>query len=165
MLEKETGRPKLHRLQLADLTQANLNLLTKILIARRFARHAETRNTFGKARAGSRPGRSATDVALQKEPTCGLSLPTLNNLAMMDNDAAACFDRVAPLLVMSALRAQGTPPDTTRSGSQQPLGHQRGHEVRLQKPAVASQTRACTLGATMPQEDHALLLSQVETRS
>jgi hypothetical protein len=113
MLEKEPGRPKLHRLRVIHLIEADLNLLIKILIARRFVWHGEAHGIFGEAQAGSRPGRSAIDVVLQKELTYDLSLRTLTNLAMMENDATACFDRMVPSLVMLALRAKGVPPEIT----------------------------------------------------
>eukprot|EP00978_Attheya_sp_CCMP212_P021485 scaffold62820_cov32-Attheya_sp.AAC.2 len=64
MLEKEPGWPKLHRLRVIHLIEAGLNLLIKILIARRFVWHGETHKLFGKAQAGSRPGRSAINVVL-----------------------------------------------------------------------------------------------------
>ena len=64
MLEKEPGRPKLHRLRVIHLIEADLNLLIKILIARRFVWHGEAHGIFGEAQAGSRPGLSAIDVVL-----------------------------------------------------------------------------------------------------
>ena len=59
MLEKEACRPKLQRPRVIHLIEADLNLLIKILIARRFVWHGETHGIFGEAQAGSRPGRSA----------------------------------------------------------------------------------------------------------
>jgi hypothetical protein len=53
MLEKEPGHPKLHRLQAIHLLEADLNLLIKILLARRFVWHAEDHAAFGEAQAGS----------------------------------------------------------------------------------------------------------------
>ena len=47
---------------------------------------------FGEVQAGSRPGRPAIDVVLQKELTYDLSLCTLTNLAMMDNRQATGRD-------------------------------------------------------------------------
>jgi hypothetical protein len=109
MLEKENGHPKLHRLRVIHLLEADLNLLIKILIARQFVWKGENHAMFGDAQAGSRPGRSAIDVVLQKELTYDLSARTLSNLAMMENDATACFDRMIPSLVMLSLRAYGVP--------------------------------------------------------
>jgi hypothetical protein len=83
-------------------------------LARRFVWHAEDHAAFGEAQAGSRPGRSAIDVVLQKELTYDLSARTLNNVAMMENDATACFDRMIPSLVMLSLRAYGVPEQIVR---------------------------------------------------
>ncbi len=107
MLEKDNGSPKLHRLRVIHLLEADLNLLIKIIIARRFVWHGETHGTFGEAQAGGRPGRSANDIVLQKELTYDLALRTLICLAMMENDATACFDRMLPSLVTLSLRANG----------------------------------------------------------
>jgi hypothetical protein len=56
MLEKDQGSPKLHRLRVIHLLEADLNLLIKIIIARRFVWHGEKHNAFGEAQAGGRPG-------------------------------------------------------------------------------------------------------------
>ena len=114
MLEKDTGSPKLHRLRVIHLLEADLNLLIKIIIARRFVWHGEQHGTFGEAQAGGRPGRSANDVVLQKELTYDIAHRTLISLAMMENDATACFDRMIPSLVNIALRSQGVPAEIAR---------------------------------------------------
>jgi hypothetical protein len=57
MLEKDTGSPKLHRLRVTHLLEADLNLVVKIIIARRFVWPGEKHGAFGEAQAGGRPGR------------------------------------------------------------------------------------------------------------
>jgi hypothetical protein len=109
MLEKDTGSPKLHRLRVTHLLKTDFNLLVKIIIARRFVWHGEKHGAFGEAQAGGRPGRSANDIILQKELTHNLAHRTLTSLAMMENDATACFDRMIPSLVNIALRTNGVP--------------------------------------------------------
>jgi hypothetical protein len=114
MLEKDTGSPKLHRLRVTHLLEADLNLVVKIIIARRFVWHGEKHGAFGEAQAGGRPGRSANDIILQKELIYDLAHRTLISLAMMENDATACFDRMIPSLVNIALRTNGVPEAITR---------------------------------------------------
>ena len=114
MLEKDTGSPKLHRLRVIHLLEADLNLLVKIIIARRFVWHGEQHGIFGEAQAGGRPGRSANDIVLQKELTYDLAYRTLVSLAMMENDATACFDRMIPSLVNLGLRANGVPEEIAK---------------------------------------------------
>jgi hypothetical protein len=96
MLEKETGRPKLHRLQVIHLIKADLNLLIKILIARRFVWHGEHHGIFGEGQAGSRPGLTANNIVLSKELTHDMAARTLSNVAMMEKDATVCFNRMIP---------------------------------------------------------------------
>ena len=114
MLEKDIGSPKLHRLRVIHLLEADLNLLVKIVITRRFVWHGEQHGTFGEGQAGGRPGRLANDVVLQKELTYDIAHCTLISLAMMENDATACFDRMIPSLVNIALRSQGVPAEIAR---------------------------------------------------
>jgi hypothetical protein len=113
MLEKDHGRPKLHRLRVIHLLEADLNLLIKIILARRFVWHGEQHGAFGEAQFESRPGQSAIDVVLQKELMYDLATRTLNNLAIMENVATACFDRMIPSMVMIAMRAYGVPANIT----------------------------------------------------
>ena len=114
MLGKDNGSPKLHRLRVIHLLEADLNLIVKIIIARRFVWHGEKHKIFGEAQAGGRPGRSANDIVLQKELTYDLALRTLTSLAMMENDATACFDRMIPSLVTLSLRAHGVPDEIAK---------------------------------------------------
>jgi hypothetical protein len=56
MLEKDHGRPKLHRLRVIHLLEADLNQLIKIILARQFVWHGEQHGVFGDAQFGPRPG-------------------------------------------------------------------------------------------------------------
>ena len=62
MLKKDTGSPKLHRLRVIHLLEADLNLLIKIIIARCFVWHGEQHGTFSEVQAGGRPGGSANGI-------------------------------------------------------------------------------------------------------
>jgi hypothetical protein len=77
MLEKDTGHPKLLRLQVHHLLEADFNLLIKIIIICWFVWHCEDNKALVEAQVGSRPGRSAIDVVLQKELTHGVAAQTL----------------------------------------------------------------------------------------
>jgi hypothetical protein len=93
-----------------NLIKADLNLLIKILIARRFDWHGKHHEVFREGHVGSRPGCTANDIVLSKKLTYdSMAARTLNNLAMMENDATACFDRMIPSVVMLALRTHGVP--------------------------------------------------------
>jgi hypothetical protein len=71
---------------------------------RQFLWHGEMYGIFGEAQAGSQPGHSAINVVLQKELTYeDISQCSMINLAMMENDARACFDWMIPSMVMLAL--------------------------------------------------------------
>ena len=71
--------------------------------------NAEDHRALGDSQAGSRPGRCAIDVALQKALTYETALTTKTNLATFDNDATGCYDRIITALAMIACRRLGVP--------------------------------------------------------
>jgi hypothetical protein len=109
MFEKDPGSPKLHRLRVIHLLEADYNLVLKIIFARRMVWNAEDHRALGDSQAGSRPGRCAIDVALQKALTYETALTTKTNLATFDNDATGCYDRIITALAMIACRRLGVP--------------------------------------------------------
>eukprot|EP00957_Ditylum_brightwellii_P014756 1112647-Ditylum_brightwellii.AAC.1 len=46
MLEKDPGSPRLHRLRIIVMLEANMNMIMKIIWARRLLPHTETHNTL-----------------------------------------------------------------------------------------------------------------------
>jgi hypothetical protein len=89
MIEKVPGNPKINKLRVIHLYEADYNLLLKIIWARRLVWHANDKDRINEGQAGSRPDRNATDVAIQKEMKFFYSTITNTGLATMDNDAKA----------------------------------------------------------------------------
>jgi hypothetical protein len=75
--------------------------------AKRQARHVEDHNKFDEEQGGSRPGRTAIDIAQRKALTYLYTRITKNCLATIDNDAKSCYDRIIASLIAS--RALGMP--------------------------------------------------------
>lgn len=100
MLEKVPGNPKINKLRVIHLYEADYNLLLKILWARRLVWHSHTHNQLHEAQAGSRPHHRCSDVVLRKEMNYQYSKFTRTNLATVDNDAKACYDRILCNLAM-----------------------------------------------------------------
>ena len=71
-LPKDTGTPKIHRLRPLNLYEADLNLLLRIILAKRLLRKAERENTLPDEAWGNRKLRSAGDVGLQKNHYNGI---------------------------------------------------------------------------------------------
>jgi hypothetical protein len=66
----------------------------KIIKARKLVWHAHDNDKLNEGQSGSRPGRNAFDVLIQKEMKYLFSRITRTNLAIMDNDAKSCYDRI-----------------------------------------------------------------------
>jgi hypothetical protein len=74
--------------------------------AKRLVHHAEDHNKLGEEQGGSRPGRTAIDIANRKALTSFYTRLTKTGLGTFDNDAKSCYDRIiAPI----ASRALGMP--------------------------------------------------------
>ena len=67
MIEKEPGNPRIHRLRVIHLYEADYNLLLGIFWARKLVPQGENHGLFHKKFYGSRPGKSATDPVTLEE--------------------------------------------------------------------------------------------------
>jgi ribonuclease HI len=100
MIEKIPGCPKINKLRVIHLYEADYNLILKIIWARKLVWNVHDNNCINAGQAGSRPGCNAIDVIIQKEMKYLYSRLTKSNLATMDNDAKSCYDRIICNLAM-----------------------------------------------------------------
>ena len=100
MIEKQPGNPKINKLRVIHLYEADYNAILKIVWARKVVWHAHDNDTLNNGQAGSRPGRNAIDVVIQKDMKYLNSRLTKTNIATMDNDAKSCYDRILCNLAM-----------------------------------------------------------------
>jgi Reverse transcriptase (RNA-dependent DNA polymerase) len=100
MIQKIPGCSKINKLRVIHLYEADYNLLLKIIWARRLVWHAHDHDRLNQGQAGSRPGRNAIDVVIQKEMKYLYACLTRTGLATMDNDAKSCYDRIICNLAM-----------------------------------------------------------------
>ena len=107
LLEKDPNDPKLHRLRIIHIIEADYNLATKIHWARRLMSNAERGKALCDANWGSRKGRSAQDVSIVKELHYDITHLSLKDYATMENDAKSCYDRMIPSLIMLISRSFG----------------------------------------------------------
>jgi hypothetical protein len=66
MIEKIPGRPKINKLRVIHLYEADYNIILKIIWARKLVWHVHDNNQINEGQAGSRPGFNAIDVIIQK---------------------------------------------------------------------------------------------------
>ena len=109
MLEKEPGNPLLHRLRIICLYEADYNLYLKQMWAKRAVRHAEDHNCLGNEQGGSRPNRSAINVANMKALTYAFARLSKTGLGTFNNDAKSCFDRIMAAIALIYCIALGMP--------------------------------------------------------
>jgi hypothetical protein len=109
MLEKDPGQPYIHRLRIICLYEADFNLYLKLMWAKHLVHHAEDHNKLGEEQGGSRPGRTATDIANRKALTYLYTRLTKTGLGTFDNDAKSCYDRIIAPIALTASRALGMP--------------------------------------------------------
>jgi hypothetical protein len=82
------------------LYEADYNLILKIIWASRLVWNAHDRGKINEGQAGSRLGRNAVDVVIQKEMKYLYCRETRTGMATMDNDAKSCYDQIICNLAM-----------------------------------------------------------------
>jgi hypothetical protein len=100
MIEKIPGCPKINKLRVIYLYEADYNIILKIIWARKLVWHVHDNNRLNEGQAGSRPGFNAIDVGIQKEMKYLHRRLTKTHLATMDNNAKSCYDRIICNLAM-----------------------------------------------------------------
>lgn len=96
-LEKDRGSPKISRLRIIQLLEADMNMIFKIVWGRRLVWHAEDNGHFSNtSQYGSRPGKTAISAVLLKRLTYDIIRQTATESAMLMNDAAGCYDSIIP---------------------------------------------------------------------
>lgn len=109
LLEKIPGVPRLDKLRVIHLYEADWSLIQKFFVAYKLNKLASTQNTIPIDQAGGRPGRSAIELAASRV----LMYETIRiqrlSGAVLYNDAKACYDRVIENVSNLALMKQGLP--------------------------------------------------------
>ena len=109
MLEKDKGDPKIHRLCIIHLFEANYNLFFKLIWGFHMVGRAEDRGLFGEDMQGSRKHRSTLDVLFKKTLSFDIARQQRSNLAIFENDAESCYDRILVNIAMLSARILGVP--------------------------------------------------------
>jgi len=107
MLEKEPGNPKLHRLRINALIESDYNQSQRILIARHLTHKLEDNNLVPDMQYGSRPGKLCIMPVLNKQLSHDIIRQTKHTVAVIENDAVGCYDRLMNPLLLLAMRQLG----------------------------------------------------------
>ncbi|KAI2500978.1 hypothetical protein MHU86_13523 [Fragilaria crotonensis] len=115
MIEKDKGDPKIHRLRIIHLFEADYNLFLKLMWGSRLVRRAVQMDLLNDGQHGSTPGKTTMDPIMLTQLTADMCRILKINYARFDNDASACFDRIIVALGMLAARRCGMPISAIRA--------------------------------------------------
>jgi hypothetical protein len=104
MIEKDPGRPKINRLRIIHLFEADLNFNLKLMWGHRLVRRAVELDLLQNGQHGSIPGRTTLDPIMLTQLSTDISRVQKINMIRFDNDASACYDRIIVALGMLAAR-------------------------------------------------------------
>jgi Reverse transcriptase (RNA-dependent DNA polymerase) len=114
MIEKIPGCPRLDKLRVIHLFEADYNLVLKVLWGKRLVENADSMDLLHQGQSGSRPNRRCVDVVLGKTMKYEYALLTRTSLAVLDNDAKACYDRIVCNLASTVSKKFGMPANAVR---------------------------------------------------
>jgi hypothetical protein len=118
LLEKIPGVPRIDKLRVIHLYEADWSLIQKFFVAFKLNKLASSSKTVPIEQAGGRPGRSAIELAAARVLTFEtIRLQRLSGAAVY-NDAKACYDRVIENASNLALMKQGLPVELARLHAQ-----------------------------------------------
>jgi hypothetical protein len=109
MIEKIVGVPRIDKLRVIHLFEADFNMLLKIMWARKCVWQMNDLSIINEGQAGSRPGKRAIDVVIQKEMKYLYATTTRTLLGTIDNDAKSCYDRMICNFSMALSYYYGVP--------------------------------------------------------
>jgi hypothetical protein len=106
---KDAGVPRINRLRIIHLFEADFNLFLKLQWGSRLVKQAVKHDLLNDGQHGSIPERICMDPVMLTQLTTDLCRLLKVNLARFDNDASACYDRIIVMLGMLAARRCGMP--------------------------------------------------------
>ena len=118
MIEKDKGQPRINRLRIIHLFEADYNLFLKMMWGSRLVRRALQMNLLNDGQHGSVPGRTTMDPIMLNQLTTDMCRVLRINYVRFDNDASACFDRIIVALGMLAARRCGMPAHAVQTHAQ-----------------------------------------------
>ena len=106
MLEKEPGNPRIHRLRVIHLYEADYNLILGVKW-REVLHHASSKGYLNEGCYGSQPGKETTDTIFIREMEYEMGRLTRKATLHFDNDATSCYNRIPCFLANLASRKYG----------------------------------------------------------
>jgi Reverse transcriptase (RNA-dependent DNA polymerase) len=108
MIEKIRGVARIDKLRIIHIYEADYNLLLKIMSRKSFW-NCHDKDVLHNGQSGSRPGKRAIEVVINKELKYLYSKLTRTPLGTIDNDAKSCYDRIILAVAMPICGYFGLP--------------------------------------------------------
>ena len=115
MIEKDSGSPRLNRLRIIHLFEADFNQFLKLQWGSRLVKRAVKHDLLNTGHHGSVPKRTAMDPIMLTQLTPDLCRLMKHNLTRFDNNASACYDRIIVALGMLSARRFGMPENAIKT--------------------------------------------------
>lgn len=112
MLQKDPGHPRIHRLRVIHIYEADYNLLLAVKW-RQALHYAEDHKLLNSGLYGSRPGRLAQDPALMELLQNEIYRMSMKLRVNFDLDATSCYDRILTSVAVLSSRRVGMSPNVT----------------------------------------------------
>jgi hypothetical protein len=152
LIEKDPGEPRLHRLRIIHLFEADYNLILKLLCGSRLVRTGEKLKQLNNNQHGSCHDRQGLDPVHLHLISMDLCRILKLDMASFDNDASTCYDRIIVSPGMLAARRLGMPENAIRCNSQ---------ALMLMKYAVKTYTGSPTRPTRAHHSNHSLAPDKV----
>jgi hypothetical protein len=107
MIEKKQGLFLLEKLCTIHLFEADYNWTLGLIFGCRLVHDAE--NHLNESQWGSCPGRFTEEAHIHKMLSYKMSRTTRTPLGTLENDAKACYDRIAMLFALILFQKHGVP--------------------------------------------------------
>ena len=107
LMEKDAGRPKIHRMRAIHIIEADVQFLTKLFYCKKLMNKAEAISAITDQQYGGRKNKMAQSAVINKLLYYGIVHQQLMQAAFMDDDARNCYDRIITALSAVELRAWG----------------------------------------------------------
>jgi hypothetical protein len=109
MIEKNPGLPRMHRIRIVHLFEADYNFFLKIQWGHQPVQHTCNLNVLHDSQHGSIPQCTSMEPIMLNQHTADLCRILKHDLTRFDNDASACYDRIIVALGMLAAQCCGMP--------------------------------------------------------
>jgi hypothetical protein len=107
MLEKFSGVPRINKLRIIQLLEADLNQVLRSAFARNISKLAQELPSIISEHQYGRSHQTCLTPVLNKLPTVQLLIQKKKNGIVFDNDAKGCYDRIVSDIDLAALQRIG----------------------------------------------------------